>query len=590
MLQRLLYFIAGVDRELIARCPPTDRIWAMQIGFSLCLSFLVVFGVSYYALGYIVGSTPLRASIAVVIALTVMMFDRALFQSDWFVQGAFWLDDDQSKKVGEGLRRSVWQFVRITARLAISLGLAWVIALFLELALFSDAISQKIDRDRVAGNRPIYEQIDKYASGLDREIAESRAQLTAIEQHQRELLAQAPLPSDTPTAADPEVDRELKSLAEREATVRSEVRELEATIRDQSLDMSAEQFGEKLRPTNSGRAGAGRRYELAKKQKEAAETLLQSRQSELSDIVARRERVKNDAAARMAADLAQRDDQKQDFAAKRAAIQKQVDTARANLQLLESQREAKVQRYRERTLEGSFVQQRKDSNDPLVRLTAYQALKSDPQEGQAITLFSWMIRLFVVFLEIVPVVTKIFFSPPSMYAINVQSQIKSARVAARSMTWKLAEDEPERERAIPEAVAPVEPAHADDRVTPIFPRFEPPEAARAPSNPTARRRWGLPLRKAKEAYPAPTNDQAIIATIPVPAESSDKIEARLADEVSAEPVAPVHREPVVEEAVPASQPEEGERLVVVYNGGGMRDVGPGSHAPAETELVAPRRA
>lgn len=143
MLQRLLYFIAGVDRELIARCPPTDRIWAMQIGFSLCLSFLVVFGVSYYALGYIVGSTPLRASIAVVIALTVMMFDRALFQSDWFVQGAFWLDDDQSKKVGEGLRRSVWQFVRITARLAISLGLAWVIALFLELALFSDAISQR---------------------------------------------------------------------------------------------------------------------------------------------------------------------------------------------------------------------------------------------------------------------------------------------------------------------------------------------------------------------------------------------------------------------------------------------------------------
>ncbi|NEW86059.1 DUF4407 domain-containing protein [Rhodopseudomonas sp. WA056] len=597
MLQRLLYFIAGVDRELIARCPPTDRIWAMQIGFSLCLSFLVVFGVSYYALGYIVGSTALRSSIAVVIALTVMMFDRALFQSDWFVQGAFWLDDDQSGTAGEGLRRSVWQFVRIAARLAISLGLAWVIALFLELALFSDAISQKIDRDRVAGNRPIFEQIDKYASGLDREIAESRSQLTAIEQHQRELLAQAPVPSENPAAADPDVERELKALAEREVGVRGEVRELEETIREQSLDMSAEQFGEKLRPTNSGRAGAGRRYELAKKQKEAAEILLQSRQAELSDIVARRERIKNDAAARVAADLAQREEQRQEFAAKRAAIQNQVDTARANFQMLESQREAKVQRYRERTLEGSFVQQRKDSNDPLVRLTAYQALKSDPQEGPAITLFSWMIRLFVVFLEIVPVVTKIFFSPPSMYAINVQSQLKSARVAARSMTWKLADAEPERDRHSPEPVAPpIEPSQADHRVTPIFPRSEtpersaPPETARVPSNPVARRRWGLPLRRAKEEYPAPTNDQTMIAAIPVPAEIGDKAEARLVDEVAIAPAAPADEEPQVEQAVPVSQSEDGERLVVVYNGGGVRDVGPSSLAATENEIATPRRA
>ncbi|PZA12794.1 DUF4407 domain-containing protein [Rhodopseudomonas palustris] len=590
MLRGLLYFIAGVDRELIARCPPTDRIWAMQIGFSLCLSFLVVFGVSYYALGYIVGSMPLRSSIAAVIALTVMMFDRALFQSDWFVQGAFWFDDDQSNKAGEGLRRSVWQFVRITARLAISLGLAWVIALFLELALFSDAISQKIDRDRVAGNRPVYEQIDKYASGLDREIAESRAQLTAIEEHQREFFAQAPLPQVSPTAAAPEADTELKALSEREERVRGEVGELEATIREQSLDMSAEQFGEKLRPTNSGRAGAGRRYEFAKKQKEAAETLLQARQAELSDLVARRERVTNDAAARIAADLARRDDQRQDFAAKRVAIQKQVDTARANLQALEGQREAKVQRYRDRTLEGAFVQQRRDSNDPLVRLTAYQALKSDPQEGQAITLFSWMIRLFVVFLEIVPVVTKIFFSPPSMYAINVQSQIRSARIAARSMTWRLADEEPERGRRSRELVAPADTSQADVRVTPLFQRFEPPEAAHAASNPTARRRWGLPLRKAKEEDPSPTNEKAIVATIPVPAELSDKTEVRLADEVAAEPVGPVHRKPVVEEAVAASQPEEGERVVVVYNGGGVRDVGAASLAPAETEIAAPRRA
>ena len=47
-------------------------------------------------------------------------------------------------------------------------------------------------------------------------------------------------------------------------------------------------------------------------------------------------------------------------------------------------------------------------------MTAYQELKNDPKDGATITLFSWMTKFLVIFLEIVPVVAKMFFSPPSV--------------------------------------------------------------------------------------------------------------------------------------------------------------------------------
>jgi hypothetical protein len=606
MLKRLLYFIAGVDPQVIASCPPTDRIWAAQIGFSLCLSFLVVSGVSYYALGYIVSGTILRTCIAAVIALTVMMFDRALFQSDWFVQGAFWLDDDRPRGTREAVTRSLWQFVRVGARLAISLGLAWVIALFLELALFSDAITQRIERDRVANNRPVFEQIDRYAADIDRDINNRRAELAAAEQQQRQILAE--VPSTPPGARSIDDEQEMKALTERERGVREEVRALEETIRQQSADMNAEEFGERLSPANSGRAGIGRRYEFAKKQKDAADVLLQSRQAELSQIAARRQMLRSDQAARIAAEISRREKDQQDYAAKREAIQGQVDVARESLQRLESARNGRLQKYREQALESSFVQQRKDGGDPLVRLSAYQALKADPGEGQTIILFSWMIRFFVIFLEIVPVITKIFFSPPSMYAVHVQAQIRAARIAARSATWRLPEDVAqgqatgnERAPSRKEAPGPAwlkwgpSPARMQPDVsTKVLKKFGGPDEQRpiadepsepapseTPPDPAPARRWSIPVRRSKQpgrASTGPNVDDSDASGVVEASQMPERLDEMPAFEVAEAPVAT------------AAPPENAERVVVVYNGGGMRDVGAGHQLMSEPETVAPRRA
>ena len=47
----------------------------------------MVLGITFHATGYVIANPWLRLLAAAVVALTVFMFDRALYQSDWFVQG-----------------------------------------------------------------------------------------------------------------------------------------------------------------------------------------------------------------------------------------------------------------------------------------------------------------------------------------------------------------------------------------------------------------------------------------------------------------------------------------------------------------------
>ena len=74
MIRRALYQIAGIDRETLATCPATDKMWAAHLGLSLLLSFTVVLGITFHATGYVITNLWLRLVSATVVALTVFMF------------------------------------------------------------------------------------------------------------------------------------------------------------------------------------------------------------------------------------------------------------------------------------------------------------------------------------------------------------------------------------------------------------------------------------------------------------------------------------------------------------------------------------
>ena len=150
-----------------------------------------------------------------------------------------------------------------------------------------------------------------------------------------------------------------------------------------------------------------------------------ARESEIAQLRAKRDDLRA-AQGRVAADAtARRDQARAAVQGKRDALRAQVEAARNSLKELEASLLPRVDDFRQKALAASDFQKQKD--DPLSRMTAYQELKNDPKDGETITLFSWMTKFLIIFLEIVPVVAKLFFSPPSVYAARIQAEVERER-------------------------------------------------------------------------------------------------------------------------------------------------------------------
>jgi hypothetical protein len=426
MILRTLCHIAGVDRETLLTCPMTDRLWVVHLGFSLFLSFAVVFAITFHATGYVIADAWLRSIVALVVALTVFLFDRALYQSDWFSQGAF--GGEAVNSDAATAYPPVWRFLRVAVRLTISFGLAWVIAVFLELAIFSDTIGDKLKHDNLAANQGIYEKIQRYEAQLDEEINQHRSNLAAAEALYQRELATPLLNAPSTSSLSDEYAPQIAALDSQERDLQTELRQVEQKIITYAEEMNAEELGRRLNPNNSGRAGTGPRFQFAKQQKELYEQQRADRERELSQLRAKGEDLRNTQTRNSAEAMERRIQDRSSIQAKRDALRSQAESARTELQELQSSRLAKIDELWRQAFASSEFQKQKD--DPLSRMTAYQALKNDPTDGPTITLFSWMTKFVVIFLEIVPVTAKIFFSPPSVYAAKVQVQIKRGRERA----------------------------------------------------------------------------------------------------------------------------------------------------------------
>jgi hypothetical protein len=427
--------------------------WATHLGLSLLLSFSVVFGVTFHATGYMIGAVWMRLAIALVVAMTVLMFDRALCQSDWFSQGALRKPGAHKQTIAEA-RQSVWRFTRVAMRLSLSLGLAWVIAMFLELAIFSGTISEKIERDRVAANQPIFDKVGQFEIELKAESERRRAGIAELEAVQRNGYVSNPPVDPSLTARSEDIEQQMKSLALREADQRAEIRTIEESIQHYAADMNAEELGQKLRPTSSGKPGVGPRYEFAKRQKEAFEGQRGAHEAVIAQLDLKRNELR-EAQAQIAADtLIARDKERAALQGQRDALQSEINVARADLKSFDAGREARVEELRTRLFEELHYQAKSDAIDPLTRIAAYQSLKNDPKDGTIMTLFSWMTRFFIIFLEVVPVIAKIFFSPPSVYAAKIQAEVERARRRVE------ADDDAPTTESEPEAASRIDAASA----------------------------------------------------------------------------------------------------------------------------------
>jgi hypothetical protein len=193
---------------------------------------------------------------------------------------------------------------------------------------------------------------------------------------------------------------------------------------------AAEETGQRISETNSGKSGIGPRYQFARRQRESLELQRDARQSEITQLRAKRDELRA-AQAKIVADASVvREQEIAGIKAKRESLQRQIVDARADISRLEARKDASVETFRREVMASAHFHA-KAKNDPLSRMTAYQELKSDAKDGETIVLFSWMTKLFVIFLEVVPVLAKMFFAPPSVYAARVQARVSGDRLGAQ---------------------------------------------------------------------------------------------------------------------------------------------------------------
>jgi hypothetical protein len=241
--------------------------------------------------------------------------------------------------------------------------------------------------------------------------------------------------SAAPAGAAPEplegvLQARVAALAESRNRVNSdlgEVREEIARHRDTMVD---EELGRDGGPGVTRIPGRGPKYRLAAGELEAAEQREADLISELRAIAAAEEE-----ASRSLDSIAERRKGMTEAARlnqqnRAGTIASEVAREQAELSKLQTERTQQVQEYSRMLMNGQELSSLRD--DPMVRMTAYRRLQEDPVNGATVQLFGWMVKGLIVFLEIVPVLAKTLFSPPSVYAARVRAAVTTGLLDVES--------------------------------------------------------------------------------------------------------------------------------------------------------------
>ena len=476
-MKKLIYRFAGVDDELIATCPRYDQIWAGHIGIALSLTFLVIFSISFLSIEYINGAavvlnpdthtlelaignrTPLgvffTVAAALVIASIVALFDRALFQSDWFSQLPF-----RSK---QGFWDKFWfiagKIFKTIIRIGMSLALAYVLSTFVELKILESSILTVMQKHHLTENAALYDELKTQVSSLEATGNGQKAIVTQLETDLQKRIAERSLdPSDQKNTLEAQITALQLKVVEAEAafekTPNANLAALQtqltnarktfddgaSKIRELEKLANAEEAGnpEKL-PGVSGIRTCRQRCIYFKKEAASEAKLQEGRAAEITRLEGLISKEGTKSTSEKQAQSQPLLDQIKSLQGKLAELPNKLDATRTKLQdqqidslnsELNSRKDdlaadfllinAKIDALYDRMLKNpAFIPFR---DGPLDRLTALEEVKSDPRNANSASQFSMGLKIFIIFLEVVPVISKLFFSPPSVYAIKLQAQ------------------------------------------------------------------------------------------------------------------------------------------------------------------------
>jgi len=422
-VQRIANIVLGISRERLDKCPPDDHYFINRIFLHIILTFLLIFFSSYLALSVALSSYNSFSShigalfTALLIALLVIFIDIYIIQSTWYDSGKRELEQAIPQHPLKRSKRDSFRLI-YTFRLLISIFVSLTIAAFVDMIIFNQEIQKVIDEK--------YESVNQSAFSQSRQDVQEiiDAQSEKIERLRQELnsLQESPGQETSITESVRQFNREIEDLGQQEAELLDERQRLSDKRAEARRKANAESEGVEIDGT-TGERGRGPRYRFWSEEARRLQQQIQPIDRRLQDI---RSDVQSRTEQRdrllQREDREARDNRLERLAQRRNEISQQISQEEVRYQEMINNRVQSEARRREQ-LRSEGVIPPKDEG-LLARFIAFKEFL----ERNPIAWFPFVIiTVLVLLLELSAVISKLFFSPNTQYALRVAKEYDDAR-------------------------------------------------------------------------------------------------------------------------------------------------------------------
>lgn len=434
---RIIAFLSLTDTDVLAKSGRYDRMLAYAMVFRQLVTFVFTFLLFTYGVSLFLNDTAAVVS-GFVFALTLFFLDQAIIGSDWALKNPF--------KGGFGIRKLLGFIPRIFYSLIIAIGLATLA----EISLQANAIDEQIQKDVVENNKEYFARMNAYELELDTAVGVSEEKISALQQQitniksQQQAYLAAEETYDMDTIKN-NIDISQVSLEELQLVQKNKINELSDL--NESLAKARKDyqfwFNEAIleRTGQDGRPPTeGPKYQRAVKTYEELKFLMPIIEADIEKSQQGLDAIEKDVIdatntlneyQKIANMLTNKE---QNFLDNQQSIinaEQELEQEQVLLSALIDDKQNKLQEYRVTLQQEGLFFERKTG--VLTRYIALQKIHSDAEFGHVATLFSYLLKVFFIAIELMPVIIKLFFSPFSFYSLKMYRKMHVALLQEKSL-------------------------------------------------------------------------------------------------------------------------------------------------------------
>ena len=427
---KLFAFLSLTDYEVLKECGKYDRTLVYAMVFRQIVTFaftcmLFTYGVSLFL------DFKTAIVVGVIFSLTLFFLDQAIIGSDWALKNPF--------KGGLPFRSLLGLIPRVIYSLIIAVGLATLA----EISLQTNAIDEQIQQESNEKNKEYFAKLEKYEQELETSISVDRNKVEDIQsdiqqlsdQNNRYELASSANDSDTlnNTLAlkqlnSTELQRSQQILFTEIASINNRLAKSREDYNYWFNDALLERTGKDGRPPTEGP-----KYHRAVATYTDLSEQIKILEASLADTQQKLEALQPGINSALVG-LNQVQKNINDFQLTESNYEQNKQTiirfdesllmAKMMLNRAIDEKQKKMDVYRKKLEKDGLFYEVKTG--VLRRYLALKNIHKDPEIGEAALLFSWLLKIFFIAIELMPVIIKLFFSPFSFYSLKMYRKMHIA--------------------------------------------------------------------------------------------------------------------------------------------------------------------